>query len=215
MPQHAKNLGRPLAALLASLAVAAAEPATTTDLHFLILRNGDQIGTNTIHIRRDGAATIAETRTHIQVKLGFVTLYRFDQIRTEKWTDGHFVSLSAKTDDNGTTHRVDAKAEPDAVRVEADGESKKLAASIIPDSLWNPTLITRDAALNSQDGSVLKVHAIDRGEDQLRLAGRSVKAHHYSIEGTQPEEVWYDSDHRLVRMEMRGRDGSRIEYRLE
>lgn len=214
MAKHANKLTRPLVALMASVAVASAEPATT-DLHFMILRNGDQIGTNTIQIRQDGATTVAETKTHIKVKLGFVTLYRFDQTQTEHWEDGHFVSLSAKTDDNGTTHEVRAKAGHDALSVDADGETKLLAPSIIPDSLWSPAILAQKTALNPQDGSLLKLHAIDRGEDQLRLAGHAVKAHHYSIEGTQPEDVWYDSDHHLVRMELRGRDGSRIEYRLD
>lgn len=214
MPLHANKLTRPIAALLASVAVAAAEPATT-DLHFLILRNGDQIGTNTIQIRRDGADTVAETKTHIQVKLGFVTLYRYDQTQTEHWADGRFVSLSAKTDDNGTAHQVSAKAGHDAVSVDADGETEQLAPSIIPGSLWNPAFLDQKTALNPEDGSLLKLHAIDRGEDQLRLAGHSIEAHHYSIEGTQPQDVWYDSDHHLVRMEMRGSDGSRIEYRLD
>ncbi len=140
-----------------------------------------------MQIRRDGAATVAETKVHIQVKLGFVTLYRYDQTQTEHWADGHFVSLSAKTDDNGTSHEVNAKAGHDAVRVDADGETKQLAPTIIPDGLWNPTIVAQSALLDPQDGSILKVHSVDRGEEQLRLAGQSVKAHHYSIEGTHPE----------------------------
>jgi hypothetical protein len=205
---------RLILAFSALTAVAATEPATT-DLRFSVLRNGDQIGTSTMLIRRDGSATVAQTKTHIRVKLGFITLYHYDQTQTEHWADGHFVSLSAKTDDNGTPHEVSAKAEHDAVRVDADGETKSLTPSIIPDSLWNQALLSQNAALNPQDGSVLKLHAIDRGEDQIDLAGHPIKAHHYSIEGTQSEDVWYDSDHRLVRMEMRGRDGSKIEYKLD
>ncbi len=207
-------MGRLIVAFLALAAIAAADPPTA-DLRFFVLRNGDQIGTMTMQIRRDGKDTVAETKTHIQVKLGFVILYRFDQTLTEHWAGGHFVSLSAQTDDNGTSHKVSAKAGQDAVNVDADGDFKKLPPSIVPDSLWNPALLAQTAALNPEDGSILKLHAIDRGEEQLRLAGHSVKAHHYSIEGTQPQDVWYDSDHRLVRMEMRGRDGSKIEYRLD
>jgi hypothetical protein len=209
-----KSVARRIVALLALAAIAAGEPPTA-DLRFFILRNGDQIGTTTMQIRRDGKGLVAETKTHIQVNLGFVTLYRYDQTQTEHWADGHFVSLSSRTDDNGTDHKVSATAGHDAVSVDADGESKKLPASIIPNSLWNPALLAQTTALNPQDGSVLKLHAIDRGEDQLNLAGHSVKAHHYSLEGTQAQDVWYDSDHRLVRMEMRGRDGSKIEYRLD
>jgi len=205
---------RLIVALSALTAVAATEP-TTTDLRFSVLRNGDQIGTATMLIRRDGAVMVAETNLHIRVKLGFVTLYRYDQTQTEHWADGHFVSLSAQTDDNGTPHQVSARAGHDGISVDADGETKKLAPTIIPDSPWNPVLVSQSAALNAQDGSILKLHAIDRGEEQLHLAGHSIKTRHYSIEGTQPQDVWYDTDHRLVRMEMRGRDGSRIEYRLD
>jgi hypothetical protein len=207
-------LVRLILALSALTAVAATEPATT-DLRFSVLRNGDPIGTMAMQIRRDGSGTVAQTKVHIRVKLGFVTLYRYDQTQTEHWADGHFVSLSAETDDNGTPHQVSAKAGHDAVSVDADGETKKLAPSIIPDSLWNPALLAQTTALSAQDGSVVKLHAIDRGEDRLDLAGHSVKAHHYSIEGTLPQDVWYDSDHRLIKMEMRGRDGSKIEYRLD
>jgi hypothetical protein len=207
-------LVRLILALSALTAVAATEPATT-DLRFSVLRNGDPIGTMAMQIRRDGSGTVAQTKVHIRVKLGFVTLYRYDQTQSEHWADGHFVSLSAETDDNGTPHQVSAKAGHDAVSVDADGETKKLAPSIIPDSLWNPALLAQTTALSAQDGSVVKLHAIDRGEDRLDLAGHSVKAHHYSIEGTLPQDVWYDSDHRLIKMEMRGRDGSKIEYRLD
>lgn len=205
-------MGRLIVAFLALATTAAADPPTA-DLRFSVLRNGDQIGTMTMQIRRDGSDIVAETKTHVQVKLGFVTLYRFDQTQTERWAGGRFVSLSAQTDDNGTSHKVSAKAGQDAVRVDADGQSQKLPASIIPESLWNPALLAQTTALNPQDGSVLKLRAIDRGESQLNLAGHSVRARHYSIEGTQPQDVWYDSDHRLVRMEMRGSDGSKIEYR--
>jgi hypothetical protein len=201
-------------ALSALTAVAATEPATT-DMRFTVLRNGDPIGTVAMQVRRDGSDMVAQTKVHIRVKLGFVPLYRFDQTQTEHWAGGHFVSLSAETDDNGTSHEVSAKAGHDGVSVDADGETTKLAPTIIPDNLWNPALLSQKTALNPQDGSVLKLHTIDRGEDQLDLSGHPVKAHHYSIEGTQPQDVWYDSDHRLVKMEMLGLDGSKIEYRLD
>jgi hypothetical protein len=207
-------LVRLILALWALAAVAATE-RPTTDLRFSVLRNGGPIGTMAMQIRHDGSGTFAQTQVHIRVKLGFVTLYRYDQTQTEHWADGHFVSFSAKTDDNGTPHQVSAKAGHDAVSVDADGETKKLAPSMIPDSLWNPALLTQTTALSAEDGSVVKLHVIDRGEDRLDLAGHPTKARHYSIEGTQPQDVWYDSDHRLVKMEMRGLDGSKIEYRLD
>src|SRR5690348_1747258 len=89
----------------------AAEPeADTVTLSFAVMRNGDQIGTSTTRLRRDGARTIAEIATHIAVKLAYITVYRYDQTEIEHWVDGYLVAMTAHTDDNGTIHKVSAKS---------------------------------------------------------------------------------------------------------
>ena len=45
-----------------------------------------------------------------------------------------------------------------------------------------------------------------------RTKGRPLTAHHYSIHTTFPQEVWYDDRQQLVKVALRGSDGSRIEY---
>src|SRR5689334_1449618 len=54
-------------------------------LNFAVMRNGTQIGTSTIRLRRDGEETVAESVTRIRVKIAYVTVYRFDQTQTERW----------------------------------------------------------------------------------------------------------------------------------
>ena len=65
-------------------------------------------------------------------------------------------------------------------------------------------------ALDPQDGSVMPISVIDRGKEQLVVQGRALTAHHYSIKTTIPQEVWYDEDQRLLKVELRGSDGSTI-----
>ena len=53
-----------------------------------------------------------------------------------------------------------------------------------------------------------------RGEDNLVLKGRPARARHYRIATTFAQEVWYDEEGRLVKLQLKGSDGSTIVYRL-
>jgi len=187
------------------------EPDTVT-LNFAVMREGHQIGTSTTRLRRDGAHTIAEIATHIAVKIAHVTVYRFDQTATEHWVDGYLVAMTAHTNDNGTVHKVSAKGRGDALAVEADGKVSEADPSLVPISLWNAALVDRKTALNLINGTVTPLFVVDRGEGQLVLRGQPTPARRYSIETTFAQDVWYDRQRRLVKVEFRGSDGSRIWY---
>lgn len=203
-----------VAAFAAVPAAGAPEPPSETML-FTVLRDGSPIGTTTIQVQRDGSMLSASSTTRIKVKLGFLTVYRFDQSETERWAAGRFQTLSARTDDNGTVSTVRAQAATGGVQVEADGKSSEIARPIIPNSLWNPALVSQTEALNLQDGRIVPLHVVDRGVERIELNGRPTTAHHYLVQGIYAQNVWYDQNYRLVKMEMRGGDGSTIEYRLE
>ena len=76
----------------------------------------------------------------------------------------------------------------------------------------SPELVQRTMALNLQDGTLTPVSVIDHGTEQLVLQGRPTTAHHYSINTSMAQDVWYDEQKQLVRVEMSGSDGSRIHY---
>jgi hypothetical protein len=179
-------------------------------LNFAVTRNGEQIGSTTVRLRRDGDQTIAETTTAIEVKIAFVTVYRYDQQLIEHWVGGRLAALSAVTDDNGTVHRVSATRHGDTLSVNADGRVNQVDTAVVPASLWNTALLRMTAALNTKDGSVMPLSVIDRGKERLVVQGRALTAHRYSIRTTIPQEVWYDEQQRLLKIELRGSDGSTI-----
>ncbi len=182
-------------------------------LSFTVMRNGAQIGTSVIRLRRNGPETIAEIATHVQVKIAYVTVYRFDQVETEQWVNGSLIAMTSLTNDNGTVHKVSAKRRGDVLLVEADGKASEVDPSVVPVSLWNASLVQKTLALNSKDGTITPVSVVDHGEEQLVLDGRPTTVRHYSIKTSFPQDVWYDKQDRLVKVELRGRDGSRIHYR--
>ena len=199
------------AAALFSSSAAPAEPMAET-LRFEVMREGQQIGTNTIELRRNGSETTVQMMTQVQVKIAFVTVYRFDQTETERWVGGKLMALSAVTNDNGTRHRVKATRTNDRLTIEADGKTTEVAGNTIPASLWNPLLLEKTVAFNPQDGTMMPIAVTDRGVDQLVVQGRAKRTRHYVINSTFPQDVWYDDARQLVKVELKVSDGSTIRY---
>jgi len=205
------------AALLASTALfsapAHADPDSKT-MKFAVMRNDSQIGTNTITVVRNGQDTTVQIVTHVEVRIAYITVYRFDQTDTEQWADGRLLAMNATTDDNGTVHRTNANCRDGKVVVDGDGQVRTLTANIIPVSLWNPVLLVQNVALDPQDGAPVPVSVVDRGEENIVLQGHAQHAHHYVLMTTFPQELWYDENQRLVKVELKGSDGSTIRYLL-
>lgn len=185
-----------------------------TTLNYAVTRNGTPIGATTVSLVRDGRQMTVEVATHVQVEIAYFTVYHYDQRETEHWVDGRLQDMTSRTDDNGTIHRVSATSRGDVMSVEADGRSRTVDAGVIPVSLWNAALIKKTLALDPQDGKLTAVAVVDRGEEELVLRGRAMPAHHYSINTGFPQDVWYDQQHRLVKVELHGSDGSNIQYHL-
>ena len=219
---------RTLAVLLASLGLVfgivaapavllAAPTAAWPDagtLNFTVMRDGEPIGASIVRLRRSGGETIADVSTHIQVKIAFLTVYRYDQTVTERWADGHLLAMTSLTRDNGTTHRVTATREGDRLLVDSDGRTSTVDPTLMPYNPWNAAMLHARMALNTKDGSVTPVSVTDRGEERVVLQGRQLLAHRYSIRTSFPQDLWYDQHQRLVLVELHGSDGSTIRYQL-
>jgi len=201
-----------LAAALAN--VAAKADSGNAMMNFAVMRDGKQIGSNTIQLRRNGAETTVQMVTHVEVKIAFVTVYRFEQTETERWVEGQLMALNAVTDDNGTMHRVKVTRTNDKLAIEADGKTTEMAGNTIPASLWNPLLLEKTVAFNPRDGTVMPIAVIDRGEDHLVVRGRAQRTRHYVINSTFPQDVWYDEQRQLVKVALKASDGSTISYQL-
>src|SRR5262245_20578691 len=83
-------------------------PGGEAAANFAIIRNGEQIGTSTVRVQRNGDETAVETATDIRVTIAYITVYRFAKRQTERWVGDRLAGLSAVTDDNGKVTRVTA-----------------------------------------------------------------------------------------------------------
>jgi hypothetical protein len=206
-----------LGAVAASAALAAvsahAGPDSITE-KFAVMRDGVQIGTNSVRFSHAGPETTVETVTHVQVRIAFVTLYRLDETETEHWADGQLVAMDSSTDDNGTIHRASAAARDGALLVQGDGKTTTDAPTAMPLDLWNSALIRQKCALDTRSGALEPLRVVDRGEETVAVRGSPRHAHRYEMVTDFSQDVWYDDDGRLVRVELKGLDGSTISYQL-
>ena len=218
------RMAAPTAALLLSCALVGAQPSagaqppaaapSTETLQYAIMRKGEQIGTHRVEFRRAGKETSVNLATNVEVKVLFVTAYRFQHTATERWVNGRLVALDAETDDNGKQHRVSVALKGTALQIDADGKASQADKNIIPGSLWNPDLLRQSVMLDPQTGQVMPISVVDEGTEQVTTESGPATAHRYTIKGKFEQDVWYDSRGRLVQSQFSGPDGSVISYRL-
>ena len=200
-----------LGGLVAAATVAAHTPAET--MRFAIMRNGEQIGTHAIEIGRAGPETNVRITTDLIVKVLFITAYRLQHSATERWVNGQFVAFDSTTDNNGVRHKVSATRGASGLEVQADGKTIRVDQNVLPASLWNPELMRRKTALDTQDGQVDPISVTDNGTEDVSFGARPLKAHHYEVKGRYSQDIWYDERGRLVQVKLIGSDGSVIAYK--
>jgi hypothetical protein len=191
-----------------------AQAANPGGLRFEILRNGHPIGSHTIRLQDAGAERLAHIDVQMQVKFGFITLFRYRHQGTERWRDGQFVSLDTSTDNDGQKLSVSARRQDDGVRITtATGSVTMAPPDCLPLTHWNIACM-HAPLFNPQDGTILHAEARPTGADTVRLAdGTLVAARRFYVGGAMPIEDWYDETTTWTALRAVVKDGSVLEYK--
>jgi hypothetical protein len=209
------------AALLAIVAFAAAGfardgvPASRT-LEFDIVRADSVIGYHRIRFGDETGRLTVDIDVAVKVNVLFVTVYRFTHRAREVWEDGRLVAMTARTDDDGTSHELEMTLRNGMFAVTHDGAASRVSAGLVPTSLWNPATVTQTVLFGSLRGDALPTTVTPLGRSAVDTPSGSVMARGYLIDA-KPDfkrRVWYSDAGLLVAVKLEGRDGSEITYRL-
>jgi hypothetical protein len=204
-----------LAAAGFSLAATASAQAATADLEFAIKRNGEQIGSYTVHTEQTGPDLTVKTASNLAVKKLMITFYHREQTSNERWANGRLVGFNSATDDNGTKHQVTVATKGAGLELQADGKTTQVDKSLVPLTMWNAGIVKQTQGFDEMDGKVMPIKVTDVGVEDTDSLGHSVKAHHYTVATEFNQDVWYDEQGHLVRVRFTvSQDGSVIEYEL-
>ena len=182
------------------------------ELLFAIVREGPRIGTCRVVFAPRGDRLGVTATIEVEVGLGFITLYRYQQTRREVWQGMRLVALETVIDDDGEKTRLVARATADGLLVEGPAGRQLVPADMLPTGNWDARTVAASRLLDSTNGRILAI-TVTGGEAVGTVpGGRAIAARYYRIAGDAEKELWYDEAGVWVGMREVVRDGSVVEY---
>lgn len=190
--------------------------ATLKDMSFTITRDGEAIGTHDYKFEKvDVNRQRVRIKTDIQVKIAFITIYKFLHRSSEEWYGDRFLGTVATTDDDGETKKLRVEMGDNKLTVVSNGKPSSIHYGILPASLWNPGTVASSMLMDTLDGEELKVAVENLGIDEIIVKGTVTPAKHYKISGDLERVIWYDdAGKHLLQVKFKGDDDSIIMYVL-
>ena len=209
------------AATIASLVVltgwSVSSFATPDERHnwsFRVFLNDKEIGYHNFSLSHDGDKQWLETEAKFDVKVLFLTAFRYRHESTEVWEEGCLKTVNAATNNNG--ERLTVRGQRNAGVLSVTGKSGLLRLDDCVQSFayWNPTVLEAKRLLNTQTGDYEEVHVRFDGTDTVTVGDRTVEAERYLLhakEGT--ITLWYTSDDkRWLALEAPVENGRTLRY---
>ncbi len=208
---HRRTLMLAAPALITSGASLAAIPPGNR-IVFHVTRNDSPIGTHVLDFTRDGGDVRVAIAIDFAVRLVGLTAFRYVHRNTEVWRGDKLVSINATTDNNGTSLAVKARANERAIEVEGTESGAYLAPlDAVSTSYWHGAFL-RGRKIDTQGGRLLDTRLIRLGEEPIPVAGRTIPATRWRIEGDLELDIWYDAAGAWSRLRFVRSDGSVILY---
>jgi hypothetical protein len=156
----------------------------------------------TLHDSREGGTERElKNEARFDVKLLFITVYRYTHDAAERWRGNCLAQINARTDDNGKKSEVGA--EP-------------VEACVMSFAYWNPEMLKQTRLLNAQTGKLETVSITAMGEEKISLRGVPTPATRYRITGPKhPIELWYGADRSWLALQSTLASGRRLRYQLK
>ena len=194
-------------------------PAMSRELYegklaFDIMRGDNTIGRHVLTFQQVDDETHVDIEVSIQVKIGFLTVFRYSHTNREVWRGGRPLSVTTDTDDNGTPFEVRAEKRDDGFYVQTLAEESLLTPAIIPTSYWNSAILKNLRWFDTQRGILLEIGLEEGDIERVSLAnGESIEARRYDVTGDLNQTLWYTPQGEWVKLVFAAR-GADIEYIL-
>lgn len=206
--------------LIAAGAITAAVPRLAraapppVPLRFRILRGGKQIGTHSVAFENAGSALRVATAIDLEVKIAFVSAFRFSHRGTERWEGDRLVELKGATDENGERFEVTGRLAGERLQITApNGTTLADPSAFTTNDLWNRKVLQSRTLVDAHHGGVVGIVSQSEVADEIVTGEGRIAASRYRIvspflAGT----IWYDAAGRWRKSDFEIK-GERLEYR--
>ncbi len=207
-------IGAVAVALLALAGPLGAALPIKEDIAFKVFRDGDPLGHHRVGFRREAGDLHVEIDIQLEVKLAFLTVFRYRHSNREVWRDGRLVAINTETDDDGESYWLQGRATAEGFEVEGSSGRFVAPADVMPTSYWNAETVTRQRLLDTQRGRLLDVEIEPTGSEIVVVAGRTVDAQRYAMSGDLELDLWYAPDGEWAKIAFEAR-GAEVVYARE
>ncbi len=200
---------------MGSALLASPADAASREWNFEVLLDDRKIGYHSFSLSEADGQQVIETEASFDVKLLFITAFKYRHRNTEVWNDGCLRSIDAETDSNGKRFEVKGTATAESLSVAGTNGEAELGDCVRTFAYWDRELLTADRLLNSQTGEYEDVEIREVGNETIEVDGREVEAIRYALDAKGGEiSLWYADESRVwLALEAPAKGGRTIRYR--
>jgi hypothetical protein len=200
------------ASLIAAPALAALPVPATRALAFRIVRKGSEIGSHRLEFQTRGDALTVSIDVEMLVKFGPIPVFRYSHRNLEHWQGGQFVSMEAKTNNDGDAAFASVRRDAGGLVVDGSKSGRYIApANALAATHWNVAELS-GPMINPENGAMLKPTVADKGVETIVAGGRPTKATRYSWRDDGAIDLWYDGEGVWTALAFHAKDGSTVNY---
>jgi hypothetical protein len=195
-------------------------PAQQTEWEFSVYLDDRPIGSHRFSVLEDGPYERVQSEASYEVRVLFVTLFRYQHRATEVWNQGCLRSLESQTRINGRSAQVQSTPLEQSLRIEArdDEGSREFVVDecVSTFAYWNRSRLRRTTLINSQTGEPTPASIDLIATEEFVLDEVAVMAHHYRLTaGDDVVDLWYEADSGAwIGLAATVENGRRLAYRL-
>ncbi len=180
------------------------------EVSFDVIRKNKNIGTVITTFDINGDELKLRTIVDIEVKILFVSAYKFFQETTETWHNGEFIKIDGYTDfeDEREYFIKGTDYEEYFLASGMDGELK-LSKNIIPLNYWNKKILEEKEIFDTQKGITRKITVKKLKNEIITINKNKIETEKYTLDATKnPKDkgpfpqytLWYKDDE-LIKFE--------------
>jgi hypothetical protein len=191
----------------------AAVPPPDSPVVFDVLRDGSKIGEHRLVFEPEEGDTLkVSVETAMSVKIAFVTVFRYEHKRVERWRDGTLESLAGMTNDDGKEYEISIVRKEGHYSRTVNGAEEEIDGPVKIDSLWSKDRLTAGKLFSAASDGVYRVRSDLLGWETIEVRGAKVEAEHYKLTGEIDRDLWFGPGGELLKIMYEGAEGETFEY---
>ena len=181
---------------------------------FRVYLDEKPIGTHEFRVKESAGRQVLSTEAEFDVKLLFITAFRYRHRNIETWQDDCLQSIDARTNNNGDQLLVQGERRDDVFKLRTGSGASDLDGCVQTFAYWNPSILESDRLLNSQTGEYEDVEVAYDGSERIAVDGSSIAADRYRLTAKGGDiRLWYSADdRRWLALEAPAKGGRTIRY---